>query len=365
MTVRTDDEIDRLLGAIGSEWRSTLATSRDIDPRIFHDSRRRLADQVVRLAAFASLSAVAVTLVIALRSAAPSSVPAGTSAVGAANTASPSATAPLTRTEMPRTTPTPRVAPPTSPFEDLIVEVGDSVTASGNVIDWGDSQPMLCADLLWVAYDPGCPAGSAVRVLGVDVHSLPGSETEGGWVTTYVTVTGTWAEGGIEVSDVEVASEPGLAAPPEVPCDSPSDGWPGNGSPLENEAAWIRLKNAVDGRPDLYVGLWRAMFDPERGWGIEGAQVVGTVGDVTAESERLAKIYRFNLCVVRVAFSASDLDAVAQVIARTVRDDGVETAIDPAIDRLVVYTLAFDRATAEALSPYADRLVIRPVAEPS
>jgi hypothetical protein len=121
------------------------------------------------------------------------------------------------------------------------------------------------------------------------------------------------------------------------------------------------LQSEVNGHPEEYVGLWSAVFEVEKGPSSEGAQVVGAVSDVDTATARLSSIFPFNLCVVRVAFSARDLNEVADHLSELQIVHASE--IDPAIDRLVIRPLVLDSRTAEAIRPFADRIVLQPLVE--
>lgn len=379
MTGRNDEHVERLLQEAGERWRAEIFPGRDVEVEWFREEPRSLPPIMKRSAA-AIAGVVMVGLAVLVLRIMPSTTlgpgESGTGDVAVASDAVASVTPvpsharsfPASRSPLPPATP---IATPGIDMDD-VVHVGDSVTASGYIIEGKDEPAALCRSLDFLGTYPGCSDGtSGVPIFDVDVRSLPGWETGAGlpgssvesyWVTDYLTVLGTWQGDGIRSTQITPADRPpGATQLRPVPCDPPPGGWPGQGTPDDYEPAWLELQNEVGQHPEEYVGLWWAVFDVELGPTSDGVQVVGTVSAVDTATARLASVFPYNLCVVQVPFSARDLNEVADRLS----DLQIVHAgqIDPAIDRLVIRPLVLDEETAEAVQPFTDRIVLLPLVE--
>lgn len=210
---------------------------------------------------------------------------------------------------------------------------------------------MAAPELLWAGNQPVCPdsAGVPVRVEGES------------WNGRYVKVRGLWD--GASIDAREITEEPGPPARslPAAPCAAPAEGWPGMPSGDNGEALDQALEQEVRSLPALYLGTWAGAVRPGSGATDVLARVVGTVGSVDSATEALSRIYPFNLCVVRAEFSANDLNSVMSVLSSL--DFSWRLRIDPVSARVVVSTHALEPSMADALAPYADRVVVRSLVE--
>ncbi len=376
MTGRNDEYEDRLLQDAGEVWRAGVFPGRDVDVEWFTDEPRSLPPILRRAtAAIAGVVMVGVA-VIFLQLVPPTDIRPGASRAGevAVSSATPIGETPTPSQALASSPPVPTTSP-TAPAEiemGDVVHLGDSVAASGYIIEGKDEPAALCRGLTFLGTYPGCSDGtSGVPIFDVDVRSLPGWDTgadlpdssvESYWVTNYLRVLGSWQGDGIRSTQITPTERPSeVTQTRPVPCDPPRRGWPGQGTPEDYESAWLELQNEVNRHPEEYVGLWWAVFDVERGPSSDGVQVVGAVSDVDTTTARLASIFPFNLCVVRVPFSARDLNEVADHLSDLQIVHARE--IDPVIDRLVIRPLALDSRTAEAVRPFADRIVLEPLVE--
>jgi hypothetical protein len=279
--------------------------------------------------------------------------------------ATPDPIAPTPRLPEPSRTPLPAETPAPSATDlgDEVVRDGDSVTAGGKIVQLPGDTPRLCFYLgvttgsMSQPVDAGCHP-LRVPVDGVDLERLPGwTERGGGGMSGYLEVKGTWAEGTLVVRDVSAAIAPRpFVIPPAPPCEAPPGGWPGRPSAedaVEAEASSLRLTDEVDANPALYSGIWVA--------DLEGAApiVVGTVGKVEEVRERLAEIFPYNMCVVKVDYSAAQLQPVADRLAQS--DGSWWTDVDPATARVLVDLPVLDEEAVSRIGADADKVTVRPL----
>jgi hypothetical protein len=262
------------------------------------------------------------------------------------------------RTPLPAETP----APSATDLGDEVGRDGDSVTAAGKIVQLPGDTPRLCFYLgvttasMSQPVDAGCHP-LRVPVDGVDLERLPGwTERGGGGMSGYLEAKGTWAEGTLVVRDVFAAIAPRPFVIPPAPCEAPPGGWPGRPSAedaVEAEASSLRLTDEVDDNPALYSGIWVA--------DLEGAApiVVGTVGKVEEVRERLAEIYPYNMCVVKVDYSAAQLQPVADRLAQS--DGRWWTDVDPATARVLVDLPVLDEEAVSRIGADADKVTVRPL----
>lgn len=358
----TDQDIDRLLLDAGDHWRSQVTIEPNVDVGWFRDEPRWRPRRLAAISGAAALGTAVIAALLLFRM-----MPAGGLAPGANGIGvGPSPTdvardgSPFSGTNEP---PAPTAAPPKATPIDDIVREGDAVVASGRLWESDDGPPLLCPRMVSAGGDPGCLDSTLVQITGVDARSLPGSEANGKWVTTYITVRGTWGGEGIQATEVIPDEAPPLFPSKLVPCDAPAGGWPGQGMPgtPDAEQAALDLQDEVATSPDVYVGIWTAIINNSTGVMVDRTLVVGTTGDVESALAELSEIYPFNLCITKVEYSARELDDVVDRLTASERTWMVE--VDPSLDRVVVKTIVLDPATAEAVAEFADRVVVRPVVE--
>lgn len=242
---------------------------------------------------------------------------------------------------------------------DAVVREGDQVTAGGNIIEDDSSVLTLCpVEPSRYGDRVGCFGPHGIRVTGIDPRGLPGSIRGGRWVTTFVSVTGTWNDGSIAVSSATPAEQPPVVILHPVPCDAPVGGWPGFGDdPDAVVLAGGRLRTELESKPTLYGGWWTSTSS-----GSGAVLVVGTVGDVESIAPNLHRIYPFSLCVTHVTFDTATLSEVA---TRLSKETDWAVDVDPASNRVAVAVTVFDEATAMALSADMSTVLVKPLVKKS
>jgi len=114
-----------------------------------------------------------------------------------------------------------------------IIETGDAVVASGNVLRETEPGDLVLCQLGPTPYSLEIPLQcppTRVIVRGLDLTSLPGWRQFGGiWASSHVRVAGTWDGGSIVVHDIQEANEVALVRL-RVPCSWEPSAWPGNGN---------------------------------------------------------------------------------------------------------------------------------------
>jgi hypothetical protein len=368
------DDIDRLLRESAERWRSKPQPLPTIDEANFRKGFTAGSPTVMRLlSAVAGLAVLVVVAVVAFRTAVPDSARPGValstptaeaSATPSAVTASPSqlVTAPPSalNSTAPGTTDRP------VPTVTGIVGEGAPVVAHGHLLE-SDSGVLLCQMLMGRATGtaPSCAFEPLVPVTGVDVRDL-GAESGGVWVTDYVRVDGIWISGGVAANRVSPADRPQGAehlqllfpVDRDVPCETPPGGWP---DPPEDDQLVAPLQAEIENHPEKYVGFWNGVVSDAKGDVLDLVVIVGTVADVAAVEAELRLLYPYNLCVTRAAYSGTDLRRIADSLSAI--DPDWLVSISPSLSRVVVRLVVFDQASADALVPYADKVIVRPVVE--
>lgn len=383
------DDIDRLLRESGERWRSKPLPLPSVDDAMFVDRPQLALSAVARrwLSAAAAFAVLALVVAVALATVLPHQTGPGAalSPTATTSTASPIAATsppssdtpiatltPSAAQSTPRTSATPLESNAPMPPPPAIVRDGDTVVAYGNLFETATpSQAFLCRWADGFAPDIGCLGSVVVTVRGVDVRELPGTEADpsvpelpaGTWVSTYIRVEGVWRGEAIEATHVERAERPStreLLALPDVPCARPPDGWAGYPpDPGLVDQADAALRSEVSEHPDEYAGISFAVTTDEEGRISELVRVVGTLVDVESVSPKLHSIYPFNLCIVRVEHSSSELQEIADDLFAFNRD--WEILIDTSVGRVGVYVPVFDQGAADAVAPYSSTVLIRPV----
>jgi hypothetical protein len=332
----TDSDIDRLLREAAEQWRSGIAINRDVEARTFLGAQRPHFGRIAAasLGLFASVAVFSV--LIASRS-----VPTGDTS-GAVTTP-------------PGAVSTPSTSQRVVDSNSLIVAIGDTVVATGAIGIGSTGTVYLCpGEFSSRGGALGCRGGQLVQVSGVDGRV---------WGGRSVTTRGTWTGEVVQVAEISPAEPITPTAPGPVPCDPPAGGWPGNAPSDAAEVAGHALEKEVRQHPEAYVGLWPAVA-ANASQGItdpvvitDRVVVVGTVDDVEAVRSRLARLYPFNLCVVPVEFSASELESVVGQLSAV--DPSWLVEIEPRLDRVVVTTTALDAAGYAQLVPVLEKVELR------
>ncbi len=125
------------------------------------------------------------------------------------------------------------------------------------------------------------------------------------------------------------------------------------------ERAVRDLQAEVGRNPDTYVGAWSGEIRDRAGQEVDRAMVVGTVAEIESVAAELRSRFPYNLCIVRAEHSASDLQRAARALSAM--DRPWELQLDPRIARVVVRVAAFGQPAAEAISPYASLVSVRPI----
>lgn len=243
--------------------------------------------------------------------------------------------------------PSPRPSP--TPFDEFVDE-GDPVTAEGTVVERQGPAISICRIIGGpLSTEAGTGAGGgpgptcevqAVRVSGIELDDLP----------SHIVVTGEWVEGGIRA--ISWQATPRESSFSQIPCERPSGGWP----EIRRERAIRRLDNYVTARPNEFAGLWSAVDAAEAEIGL----VVGTVKPLALAQQELAAVYPFEMCVVAVEHSETELQQVnAELtgIAFWAHD------IEESENQVVVYVDTLDRETAAMLQSYGDAVRVDAIAE--
>jgi hypothetical protein len=354
-----DSEIDRLLRDAGAAWRAGRVDEMKIGSSRFAALNRPARGRWVTIVVAVSLTVIFAGVVGKLW------FGVGTPDTGQGAVLSPSYGPSLPGTPQPSrplATPPPASSSPTGgPF--AVVQNGDRVMAEGFVVDNADTlmrydadSTVLCPELLdagvaGVTGPPICKTYTAVRVRGVDLNSLGGEQQDPFVISDYARVVGTWSDDSITVVDAEEVKRPATSLNRSVPCSTPEGGWPGSDASTPSNDSLSRLGDFVNAHPDTYSGAWTGDII-----GDGTAVVVGTIGSVASEAERLAKIYPYNLCVIHVNYSATDLEHLAQTLA----GQGFwQTYVDATVDRVIITTPVLDALTAQLLIPYSEELDVR------
>jgi hypothetical protein len=327
--MRTDGEIDRLLRDEAERWRMGVPAARDLDAGRFTDDAAPVRIPRTFIAALSTVVLAAVFVAVMGSRWLPATTPAGTATPGAPGTeASP------------------------DPFAGLeIIRPGDTVTATGAMVVHNAGDVFLCPTYAIAA----TPAGVDVEGVCLSAPLLPLRGVDEGTTLIWATVVGTWDGSSVDVQHISAADKPELPwSDRAVPCEPPAGGWPGN---PEDDQAGAVLDREVRDRPSTYVGIWSAETMSETGDSVR-AMAVGTVDDLATAKRRLTDIYPFNLCVVEVEFSLSELEGVAAELD-TLEGPTLHLDVDAALDRVVVWTNAVDPATAEAILPFLDKVQVR------
>jgi len=109
---------------------------------------------------------------------------------------------------------------------------------------------------------------------------------------------------------------------------------------------------------DRYMTVWSGQINGTK----MSAYVVGTVGDVPTERQRLEAIYPYNLCVIAVPFSWNELVATQKALDAEGRP--WHTFIDRVSDRIHISMVRLVTEMADALRPYSDQIVVQPILTP-
>lgn len=353
-----DGQLEQLLRKYGEDWRSRTVPSRDVDASWFAAGsvERRPLRWIPSVAAV--LLALAVVAVFALTELNPARPPGAQASFAASPTGTgfpvigQATRVPIvTPSTYESATPSPdasALTPPTGASASDIVDIGDTVMGSGNIVQW-DQGTHLCPGFDSFDGRPSC--AFFISLPGFDARSVSGRELDGMWVTDFVAVVGTWNGEGVRVTQTapaEPTTEPSME---ELPCDRPADGWPGV---WPDDAGPIRLSEAIARHQEIYVGPWDARIVD--GTAVTTAKAVGTTGDPDDAYRDLRRVFAFNLCVTQVEFSGEDLTRAVDALSAP--DAAWHVEVAPAIDRVIVKAAAYDSELAQAIGSYRDRVVV-------
>ena len=339
-----DDDINMILAAAGERWREQQEVPLTLDPGVLRKGRRPIREYAA--SAGGLLVALAAILVLALsapslgphtgdvpQSASPSDV-ALTSSVPIASQAGGQGGA----TDTLVATATAAAA------ESDAVKPGDLVSATGIVKGPPGGEFRICPPdpSILMPGEPGPPACGplSVAVTGIAANDLPGwTLIAGAGQSSRVIVSGVWRNGAISVDNVKPAGLP-IFTPNELPssCTPSGTSWPGDVPPgVEGEAALANLAELIAQHSDQFAPYWRAPLD-----GTSSASalvtIVGTLGDSREAAGMIASSFQYNLCVISVPYSTTELDMIEGRVAS--KDSGWLTTVDAASDRVTI-TLPF------------------------
>lgn len=245
-------------------------------------------------------------------------------------------------------------AAPAPAASRAVVEPGDEVTGTGNIVLDERGKWCLYGLVLNLGGIPrpieACPPNS-VLVQGVDVSGLAGWTAVGdSGYTGQITVRGTWTGEAVRVESVVVAA-PRPRTARDVPCPAPAGGWPvPDPPPIELEEGLRRLGALLEREPARYSGYWMAAASASEG--LPAVAVVGTVEDPGEAQEDLESVYPFALCVVRVEYSMADLE---QASSQLLRPDGSwANTISSELDRVIVRLPLVDQTADAVLSAHPE-----------
>ncbi len=251
-----------------------------------------------------------------------------------------------------------RNRPPSPTFPTDPDGVG-RVGGTGSLIRHQNGETWLCPGITTTADLPTSRAGCGelhVLVTGVDEKWLVHTTTSGQGYSDPVKVEGTYRAGTLAVTKVDpfTPDPPPPFAEPPVPCPAPAGGWrPGHGYTPDdpNNDPLNRLIEQVRGKPADYTDVWEGHPEGVPPGGSAPpvmVMVVGTKGDVASTRAELAAIFPGNLCVHRVQYSASELQAIAEQLRR---DSRTPIGVDPLVieNKVRVKVIALDPATSALL----------------
>jgi hypothetical protein len=215
------------------------------------------------------------------------------------NTEAPGSSAP-SRTASTMQTAPPSATPAFVQSQGPIVREGDSVTATGQLLEW-PGETVICGfpagGLAGGVGAGGCAGSKFVSVVG------PGLDQH---IGEWATVTGSWTGTAIEIAHLEGASPIDTGFERIVPCDSPAQGWsPG---PIR-EADSRRVRAFIEARPETFAELTGA-YIPAAGSQETDTFVflISTVADRATTERDLRRRFDANFCVVHVGFNQVDFD---------------------------------------------------------
>lgn len=187
----------------------------------------------------------------------------------------------------------------------LVVDDGDLVEASGQVLITPGKPARFCAPapVLAIGRPPGeaptCAAG--INATGVDPAKLTGATVVNGVTVGEAKLRGTWRSGTLQVTghSAPVPERP-EASDDGVPCPRPKDGWKAGGEADRNAMhEYINNQHPDRFRP-LRVGWPDGLptgktTDPQP---VQVMVVEVVAGDPAAEERHLRTLFTGNLCVV-------------------------------------------------------------------
>jgi hypothetical protein len=319
-----DRAVDELVSKAGRRWRATLPPPPDLDVLVAGVENRRKS----RLLPLASL-AVTVTVAAVILG----------SLVLRQRSTSPVASPGLDWTS--------------SDYQAATVHPGDRVTATGMVIAYPGEHLEICLPGAVAGVGGGEPHAPFACGLfrapldGLDQNTLPGRSEAGGAVysPSRLTVQGTWTGTSITVSSVDVATSEPPASSGGIPCPTPAVGWPK--PPADLEEAVRPLSDAITAHPDQYSAYWGG--DSGGLTPTLAVAIVGTVGDPDAVRPALESVYPYGVCVVKVKYSATDLQGALDALSAKISDRTLGAMIDPELDRVRVELTIVTRELATLL----------------
>jgi hypothetical protein len=344
--MKRDSDIDRLLAEEGELWRRSLPTTFTIDEGRLGTAEGRMWTRrgAVGLASVAVTGTAVVALVAVIASPVFDPGKPLLPAAGPGATSSPAKVPTTSHTVDP--SPAGSAEPDESDMD--VVNPGDQVEAAGYLGSQLGQRYLCPTKLMAIQGGLGCLGADLVPVTGAASGVADGQ---------YAQVQGKWDGEAIEATSVIASAAPPFVIGYTMPCKAPAGGWPAIPDSEEAEAAARALEREVAEHPDRYVGLWPAPITDAAGRITARAVVVGTLEDEQSVAAELARIYPFNLCVIRSDFSASQLQPVLDRLLAL--DRRWQVMIEPAVGRVVVTTTVLDSSTAAVIAEFADRVDLR------
>jgi hypothetical protein len=230
-----------------------------------------------------------------------------------------------------------------------VVKPGDLVIASGDLVQTTNGSYVICLpaarDRLMSTTALRC--STSFPAIGIDARSVPGwTTTNGVSYAPDVTVRGAWTGSAITVASL-TQTLPSVLAP--SPC-GPAPSARAAPSGIDAESALRPVDAEVASHPDVYGGLWSGTIDGDR--------VIPVVGALNAQSAQaaLAQIYPYQLCVIQVQRSVTQLSSLLTQVAQA-HPDWIPEA-DLPHNRIAVTVGVLDAATASELQQYSTTVYV-------
>jgi hypothetical protein len=197
---------------------------------------------------------------------------------------------------------------PSGHAADAVIHDGDTVRGSGVVVAARGQPVRFCAPV--VTADSGLSAQCrlSVPVTGVDVQALSSRHTAGSTISGLATLTGTYRDGRIAVTEQKPFRTPRVVLnQDQPPCHEPDGGWP---SGAADPSAAVRYQRAHPGSIEIV-----ALLHPSAR---QTVIYVVTNGDPTTVGSALDAKYGDRLCAVAGKYTPEQLRAATSAVTSEV-----------------------------------------------